>query len=230
MRTRQEIKAIGKERFQSNYWPCVGAAFLVTLISVVLSLVLSRKEYYDFGYGYGEIAVSTPIPLGFLITAPLAIGLCYFFIQLILGHEEEINVGTPFQAGFSGYGRKVGGYLWMRLFTFLWSLLFVIPGIIKAFSYAMTPYILSDCPNVKATDALKLSMRIMRGRKGDLFVFYLSYLGWALLSAFTAGILAVFYVYPYLYSASACWYLEAREAALQEGVITMGQLEGTEPV
>lgn len=229
MRTRQEIKAIGKERFQAHYWPCVGAAFLLVLISAVSSRVISRKEYFD--YGYTQISMHVPIPfVNLLILGPLSIGLCYFFIQLILGHDDEINLGTPFRVGFSGYGRKLGGYLWMQLFTFLWSLLLVIPGIIKSFSYAMTPFILSDCPNVRATDALKLSMRIMRGRKADLFVFYLSYLGWVLLSSLTFGILLVFYVQPYMESASACWYLEAREAALQAGVITMGQLEGTEPV
>ena len=228
MRTRQEIKAIGKERFQSHYWPCVGTSFLITGIIGALSAVLSKEEYVDSVYG--EIAIRTPIPLGFLVTIPLIIGLCYYFIQLILGRDEELSVGTVFKTGFTGYGRKLGGYLWMQLFTFLWSLLLVVPGIIKSYSYAMTPYILSDCPNVRATDALKLSMRIMRGRKADLFVFHLSFLGWAILSTLTAGILAVFYVYPYFYSSSACWYLEAREAALRDGVITMGQLEGTEPV
>ena len=94
----------------------------------------------------------------------------------------------------------------------------------------MTPYILSDCPNVKAKDALKLSMRIMKGKKGRLFVFYLSFIGWGLLSCLTAGILGIFYVGPYMQSSMAVWYLEAREDALRNGVITLGQLEGTEAV
>ena len=118
----------------------------------------------------------------------------------------------------------------MALFVFLWSLLFFIPGIIKSFSYAMTQYILADCPNVKARDALKLSMRIMNGHKADLFVFHLSFLGWAILGALTFGILNLFYVSPYMNSSLATFYLEVREDALRRGVITMGQLEGAEAV
>ena len=118
----------------------------------------------------------------------------------------------------------------MLLFTWLWSLLLVIPGIIKSFSYAMTPFILADCPNVRAKDALKLSMRMMAGHKGELFVFLLSFLGWQLLNLVTFGLLGVFFVEPYQNSAEAVWYLEVREEALRRGVITMDQLNGLAPV
>ncbi len=222
MKTRQEIKAIGKQRFSALYWPCVGAAFLVTLITTAISCAASyAAEYGDWSF--------TINLAGLFITGNLAIGLNYFFVQNILG-REPVDVGTPFRVGFENYGRKLGGYLWMQLFTFLWALLFIVPGIIKSFAYAMTPYILSDCPNVKAKDALKLSMRIMKGKKGQLFVFYLSFIGWGLLSCLTAGILGIFYVGPYMQSSMAVWYLEAREDALRNGVITLGQLEGTEAV
>lgn len=224
MRTRKEIKTIGKQKFSALYWPCVGAAFLVMLVSGAFGGLLSVAGEYE------KEGLSVVINLANLfITGNLSIGLCYFFIQLILGREEP-DIGTPFRAGFENYGRKLGGYLWMCLFTFLWCLLFIIPGIIKSFAYAMTPYILADCPNVKAKDALKLSMRIMKGKKGAFFGFYLSFIGWGLLSCLTAGILGIFYVNPYMNSSTACWYLEAREDALRNGVITLGQLEGTEPV
>ena len=222
MRTRQEIKAIGKQRFNALYWPCVGAAFLVTLISAAISGAAS------YAAEYGEWSFSINLA-GLFITGNLLIGLNYFFIQNILG-REPVDIGTPFRSGFENYGRKLGGYLWMGLFTFLWCLLFIVPGIIKSFAYAMTPYILADCPHVKAKDALKLSMRIMQGKKGQLFGFYLSYIGWGLLSCLTCGILGIFYVTPYMNSSLACWYLEAREDALRNGIITLGQLEGNEAV
>ena len=222
MRTRSEIKAIGKQKFTALYWPCVGAAFLVTLISAGISGAAS----YTSEYGDWSFAINLA---GLFITGNLLIGLNYFFIQNILG-REPVDIGTPFRAGFENYGRKLGGYLWMQLFIALWSLLLIVPGIIKSFAYAMTPYILADCPNVKAKDALKLSMRIMKGKKGKLFGFYLSFIGWGLLACLTAGILGIFYVTPYMNSSVACWYLEAREDALRNGVITLGQLEGTEPV
>ncbi len=211
MRTRQEIKAIGKERFLANYWNCVLALLLIGLAIGLAS---------SFTVGIGAL----------ILAGPLTIGLNHFFILNIFGRPEANTVGTPFTAAFRNFSRKLGGYLWMVLFTFLWSLLFYIPGIIKGFSYAMTPYILADCPNVRAKDALKLSMRIMNGHKWELFVFYLSYLGWLILSAFTWGLLEIFYVGPYMYSSLAVYYLEVREDALRRGVITMDQLNGLEPV
>ena len=235
MRTRQEIKAIGKSRFQANYWPCVLAVLLVALAIGVVSGALSMPaairaansgSYYD---GSVQVNVNYGGILTLIIAGPLEIGLAYFFIMNVLG-RTDITCTTPFTAAFTNFGRKLGGYLWMTLFTFLWSLLFIIPGIIKSFSYAMTPYILADCPNVRAQDALKLSMRIMKGHKWELFVFYLSYIGWGILSILTLGLLALFYVSPYMNSSLAVYYLEVREEALRTGVITMGQLEGTEAV
>mgnify|MGYP002627250474 CR=1 FL=1 len=232
MRSRQEIKAIGKERFKANYWPCVLAVLLVGIVFGVISGIGNIGAVTDFESGEVQ-----PGPLSgvmglvqFIISGPLEIGLCFFFVMNTLGRVDEITAATPITSCKENFGRKLGGYLWMELFTFLWSLLFVIPGIIKAYSYAMTPYILSDCPNVQAKDALKLSMRIMAGHKGELFVFHLSFIGWGILTALTAGILGIFYTGPYMNSAQSVWYLEAREDALRRGVITMGQLEGTEPV
>lgn len=222
MRTRQEIKTIGKQKFNAMYWPCVGASFLVGLISAGITGAAS----YAAEYGNWSFTINLA---SLFITGNILIGLNYFFIQNILG-REPVDVGTLFRVGFENYSRKLGGYLWMTLFTFLWYLLFIVPGIVKTLAYAMTPYILADCPNVKAKDALKLSMRIMNGKKGKLFGFYLSFIGWGLLSCLTAGILGIFYVTPYMNSSLACWYLEAREDALRNGVITLGQLEGTEAV
>lgn len=227
MRTRQEIKAIGKARFKANYWPCVLAIVAVAAVLGVIngiggigSEVNSRTGEMDPGPLYFVMSV-----VAFIVTGPLMIGENLFFIKNIYG-DPEISASTPIISCKENFGRKVGGYLWRGLFTALWSLLFFIPGIIKSFSYAMTLYILADCPNVKAKDALKLSMRMMAGHKGELFVFFLSYIGWAILSAFTFGILHVFYVAPYMNSSLACYYLEVREDALRRGVITMAQLEG----
>ena len=225
MKSRQDIKAIGKERFKANYWNCVLAIVIVGVIISVISGIGSIGTDDD-GPGplYGIMSI-----VSLIIQGPLTIGLAGFFIFNIYGNQE-ITATYPVTSCQERFGRKVGGYLWMVLFTFLWSLLFIIPGIIKGFSYSMTPYILADCPNVKARDALKLSMRIMAGHKWDLFVFYLSFIGWGLLSCLTLGLLQIFYVGPYMNSSAAVWYLEARQEALERGVITMGQLEGVEPV
>ena len=255
MRTRQEIKAIGKEQFKLNYWNCVLAALLVTAVLGVISwmsngqeiarVVSTGQDAFRVVSGQQEtieIISSQPVQstvsvrsnagglLMLLLGGPITVGLNYFFVKNVRGERDELSVTTPFSEAFKNYPRKLGGSLWMGLFVFLWSLLFIIPGLIKAISYAMTQYILADCPNVKATDALKLSMRMMKGHKWEFFVMGLSFLGWELLSALTLGILGVFYAGPYMRSSFAQYYLEVRDQALRTGAVTPGQLDGTELV
>ena len=195
MRSRQEIKAIGKEQFKLNYWNCVLAALLVTAVLGVISwmsngheiarIVSTGQDAFRVVSGQQEtieIISSQPVQstvsvrsnagglLMLLLGGPITVGLNYFFVKNVRGERDELSVTTPFSEAFRNYPRKLGGSLWMGLFVFLWSLLFIIPGFIKAISYAMTQSILADCPDVKATDALKLSMRMMKGHKWEFFV------------------------------------------------------------
>ena len=207
MKSRAEIKELSKESFRVRYWPCVGA-------SVLVSLMLAACASFTLGLG------------ALILTGPMTAGLCYFFTQVFQGSGDQVDIGTPFSVGFTDFGRKLGGYLWMLLFVWLWSLLFIIPGIVKSYAYAMTPYILGDCPNVRAQDALTLSQRMMKGHKGDLFLFELSFIGWQLLSSLALGLLSLFYVNPYYQTARAGFYLEVREEALRTGAVTLAQLNG----
>ena len=96
-------------------------------------------------------------------------------------------------------------------------LIALIPAIVKGLSYGMTPFILSDCPDVPAREALKLSMRMMAGHKKQLFLLALSFIGWHALSVLTLGILYVVYVGPYYYITLAGFYDEVRVRAITDG-------------
>ena len=205
MKSRKEIKGIAKDAFYRQYWLCVGANVIVMALCSVLS-----------GISLGVAA--------FVLVPSLVIGLNFFSVAMYRGDATSLE--DIFREGFDNFGRKLGGYLWMELFIYLWSLLFVIPGIIKAISYALTPYILADCKNVKATDALKLSMRMMEGHKWEYFVLGLSFIGWMLLTSLTCGLLYVFYVGPYMNNTFAGYYAERKAAALAEGTVTEAQLAG----
>lgn len=205
MKSRKEIKWIAKDAFYRQYWLCVGANVIVMALCSVLS-----------GISLGVAA--------FILVPSLVIGLNFFSVAMYLGDATSLE--DIFREGFDNFGRKLGGYLWMELFIYLWSLLFVIPGIIKAISYALTPYILADCKNVRATDALKLSMRMMEGHKWEYFVLGLSFIGWMLLTSLTCGLLYVFYVGPYMNNTFAGYYAERKAAALAEGTVTQAQLAG----
>ena len=235
MKTRQEIKAIGKEQFKLNYWNCVLAMLLVSAVLGVLAWITNGQEIKALANGNpGQVTISVRANAGSLLTlllsGPLTVGLHYFFVKNVRGERDELTVTTPFSEAFQNYPRKLGGSLWMGLFVFLWGLLLVIPGIIKAISYSMTQYILADCPNVKAKDALKLSMRMMQGHKWEAFVLGLSFIGWIILSLLTLGILSTFYVGPYMDSTFAAYYLEIRDEALRTGAVTREQLDGEQAV
>ena len=191
MKSRKEIKLLAKQAFQTSYWPCVGALVLYGIILSALGVT-----------GIGAL----------ILGGPLLIGFNFYFINVFM--SGCCDIGTAFNKAFEDFGRKLGGYLWMGLFLFLWALIPVAGyfiAIVKTFSYYLTPYILADCPNVRAQDALTLSKRIMKGYKWELFVFCLSFIGWDILNGLTCGLLGIFYVAPWKQTALAGWYLERRE-------------------
>jgi len=88
----------------------------------------------------------------------------------------------------------------------------------------MTPYILAESQNVQAQQALKISMRMMDGRKLDLFVFMLSFFGWMLLSGFTFGLVGIFYAGPYMCTSLAGFYEELKKTSIEKGIISKEEL------
>ena len=96
-----------------------------------------------------------------------------------------------------------------RIFTMLWSLLFIIPGIIKAYAYSMTPYIIADNPEIDAMKAIEMSQEMMKAHKMELFFLHLSFIGWYILTIFTFGI-GMFFLMPYVQTSVANFYVELR--------------------
>lgn len=203
MKNRAEIKAQARANFSAQYGVSLGA-FLV------------------YGLLVGAASGITGGIAALLLAPPLMVGYAWFCLCIYRGYRGDIS--AMLSNGFNNYGRNLGGILWMELFIFLWSMLFVIPGIIKALAYSMTPYILADTRNVPATEALKLSMRMTKGHKGKVFVMGLSFIGWMLLSALTCGLLSLFYVGPYMNTSFAGLYEELRAGALATGVIRPEEL------
>ena len=110
---------------------------------------------------------------------------------------------------FSNYWKKVGGMLLMGILTFLWTLLLIVPGIIKSFAYSMTPFILDEFPELSPSEAIHRSRMMMKGHKFDLFWLLLSFIGWGILCLFTFGI-GFFWLIPYIQTAEAAFYEEVK--------------------
>ena len=143
------------------------------------------------------------IALDIFVLNPIEYGTQKFLRKAQNGNE---SLGTVFNGFKDGYRNIVKVMFFRDLFIFLWSLLFIIPGIVKSYEYRMVPFILSENPGMSKDEALKASSRMMYGQKWKTFVLDLSFIGWNLLSLLTLGILGVFYVAPYAHSTNAALY------------------------
>ncbi|MDR2383528.1 MAG: DUF975 family protein [Prevotellaceae bacterium] len=137
-----------------------------------------------------------------LVLPVLVYGMIIVFQKIFRG--EQFKIGNLFD-GFHNYGRVLGTMLLIQVYITLWSLLLVIPGIIKSYSYAMTPYLLRDNSSLSADELIRKSMKMMEGNKMKLFLLDLSFIGWMLLCILTLGI-GLLWLEPYILSARAAFY------------------------
>lgn len=140
--------------------------------------------------------------ISFLISGPINLGIASFYIHLTSTRNAE------FSDLFNGFHNFLNAFLtnfFMTLFTFLWSLLLLIPGIIAAISYSMTFYILNENPELSSLEAIKKSKELMDGHKMEFFQLALSFFGWFILSIFTMGI-GFLYLVPYFNATKAHFY------------------------
>ena len=138
----------------------------------------------------------------------LTVGFYVAFLKLLRNGDDRLT-SNMFDVAFSNYWHKLWGMLLMQIFIVLWSFLFIIPGIIKAFSYAMTPYILEERPELSANEAIDHSRAMMKGHKFDLFWLYLSFLGWFILCLLSLGI-GFLWLAPYMETSVAAFYEDVK--------------------
>jgi uncharacterized membrane protein len=137
-----------------------------------------------------------------LVAGPFALGFAGFFLKRLRG--EQIAVENIFD-GFKRFFPSFLLWFFTTLFTVLWSLLLVIPGIVKALGYSMAFYIMYDDPEIKPLEALKKSQIMMKGYKTQYFLLELSFIGWMILAALPFGI-GFLWLYPYMNLSIANFY------------------------
>lgn len=149
--------------------------------------------------------ISLAIGLTFkaFVINPLILGCKSLFLNSYERPADLKDLGNGFK---NQYMKNVGTLILKDIFVILWSLLLIVPGIIKAYEYRMIPYLIAENPNMTYQEAFARSKEMMMGNKWDAFVFDLSYLGWMILSYLTCGILGIFYVNPYYFAADANLY------------------------
>lgn len=201
MKTNKEYKEIALSKLRGNWKPGV----IASAVMLVLTLIFSGLNSLTGG---SFILTLLLVVIQFVVVVPFSVGFMNAF-RLMLSNDDYNILNNSIDLAKANWKRYALGQLIMSLKTMLWTLLLIIPGLIKGYAYMLTPYILKDNPEVSAKDASSLSDEMMKGHKFDLFYLHLSFIGWAILSILTCGIGAL-WLYPYMYSAQAAFYEDVK--------------------
>ncbi len=183
---RAGLKTAAKGQLKQNFGILLGSLLILGILLGVSACTL-----------VGELVLAGPFMLGLAI------------VYLKSSRGENPTISDGFQ-GFKQFGSSFVAFLLSALFTFLWSLLLVVPGIIAMIRYSQTFYIINDNPEMSGSDAIKKSKDMMKGHKGEYFVLLLSFFPWYLLGCVTFG-LAYLWVGPYVYQTLANYYEELKK-------------------
>jgi len=205
-RSPSDFRTMAREHLKNKWVQSAIATLSMSIVSFIPSIILSvmiiqdqaRATYYQYANQIFSI----------LVSPPLTLGLVTYFIKV--SRKQETTIPDIF-SGFQHYLASLKLYLYMMFFIVLWSLLLLIPGIIAAFRYALSFYILSDHPEMKTSEIVNLSKEMMHGNKGKFFVLNLSFIGWVLLAILTCGI-GLLFVIPYMQTAFAGFYEEVKQS------------------
>ena len=215
MKTNSEIRQESLALLKGNWGAGVGATLLYCIIAIVAALVASIIAGILAVPSGGEVP-QTNLIIQFVtmlvcifIIYPVAFGMMTMFLPFVRGEKPLQAGGLFYSLKAPYYGKAVGVYLLTYIFTLLWTLLLIIPGIIKALSYSLAPYILAENPELTANQAIEQSMKMMKGHKMKLFLIYLGYLGFSLLSIVGLCI-PLLWIMPYYFTVFAKFYEEVK--------------------
>ncbi len=185
----RDITAAARAALSGNWGPAIGVMIVYNILVLGVDLLP----------GWGSLLL-------LLYIGPLIVGVSSFFLKVC---RDAARFSQLFD-GFDRFGESLGAYFLMLLFLVLWTLLFLIPGMIKSYSYAMTFFIIADDPAVGSLEAITRSRQLMAGNKLRLFCLYLRFFGWGILCLFTLGI-GFLWLWPYMMTATAAFYLNIKD-------------------
>lgn len=253
MWSTNEIKARGRAALKLNYWKCVLVSFIMGFVLSGPSSISSRfntsseesqqamqelQESVDSLTPGQRIALAAGVAgvftLVFVISLlikiflynPLKVGGLAFFKRNVQDAPADLNeIGV----GFRNYMHTFVTLFLNDLFLTLWTLLLIVPGIIKSYSYRMVPYILADEPELSPTETITRSRQMMDGHKWHTFCYDLSFIGWALLTILTCGLVGMFWFGPYKNNSDAALYLELRDGGMEPNFAEQPPVVDVEP-
>ncbi len=223
MRTSDEYRLIGRQVLAGNWGAAVGTTLAATVLGGSLSMV---APFASNGSGHHTNGGSTAFPWAaasrLLLAAAgaiLTVSLFYFLVRMVIGGAVTLGLArfnlnlyrrtdpafSDLFSYFSFFGNAFLMNLLCTLYIYLWGLLLVVPGIMAAFSYAMTPFLLADNPGMDANSAIGASRQMMQGHRWELFCLEFSFIGWYLLCLLSGGI-GFLFLKPYVNAARTAFY------------------------
>jgi uncharacterized membrane protein len=194
VKSNTELREAARNQLKGRWLEAVGLTLIYGIIMAVSSAIV----------GIGE----------FIVGGPLMLGWTGYYSRKARGEEAQIE--NLFE-GFNRFGSAFVLFLLQVVFIALWTCLFIVPGIVKCFSYSMAFFILRDNPGMSALDAITMSRNMMNGYKGKLFALMLSFIGWWFLCLFSFGI-GYFWLCPYMFLSYANFYEELKKVPVPAAI------------
>ena len=214
MKSNLELKAFARENLKGKWLTAIIVSFVAWLLTNALT-GNGGKEIVDYVWRNGEF-IKTVVNhndskyvfslIAFIIGGSINFGLASYFLKLARNQESSF---TELFSGFHYFLKNFVLNFFIMIFTILWLLLLIIPGIIAILKYSMAYYILNDNPELKPLEAIELSKKMMNGHKERLFFLWLSFIGWFLLGIFTLGI-GFLFIMPYYHATIANFYEDVK--------------------
>lgn len=237
MYERKKYKSFALQQLKGRWTVPVLITLVISLISTLFEIpsfskLFGNQAFWDLanysGSDYDEIlglysqvlsAASTSNLTSIIqsiVAAILEIACLNTYLKMSRTPEKVSFV--TFIEGLNNWWRAILASLWQFLWVFLWTLLFIIPGIIKSFSYSQMYFLLAENKDLSVTKSMRISMIITKGHKWDLFVTYLSFLGWGILASLTFGI-GFLWLTPYIKLTMTNAYHAMLKEAIDKGLI-----------
>ena len=201
---RAELKSMAKEQIRGN----IGILFVVTLVIAAVSGIASAL--------LSLIPVVGSLLAAVIVTPAFSLSLVRVYLALAKGVKPQAKDAF---SGFDDFWSAFKVTFLVGLYTFLWSLLFVIPGIVKGISFSMAMYVLAENKGMSATECINASKEMTNGHKMDLFVLSLSFIGWMILGSITLGI-AYIWITPYMQATFTNAYNSLKPAVVETAEVT----------
>ncbi|WP_031537769.1 MULTISPECIES: DUF975 family protein [unclassified Bacillus (in: firmicutes)] len=205
----KQIKTEARQALRGYWGKGVFISFIYFFVSMVLTTIVDilfsggihnwlYQEYSPVGSEFGNFIIS-------LLYIPLTVGIIWFYLGLVRTENPQVSQIFSIYTNVALSVKLIGTNIMIGIFTFLWSLLFLIPGIIKGLAYSQTMLLLKDNPEFGIFEAITESRRRMDGYKWKYFLLGLSFIGWGLLCILSIGI-GFLWLIPYVYTSNAAFY------------------------